>query len=82
VRNHLDAVAGWFTLAGLDDLFEKRTVEADRAAAQIIDDARAEAATIIRAAEAESRAIREDARQHAVLERRGRSRVGRPVGLR
>jgi dsDNA-specific endonuclease/ATPase MutS2 len=82
VRNHLDAVSGWFTLTGLDDLFEQRMVEADRAAAQIIDDARAEAATIIRDAESESRAIRQGARQQAALERRGKSRVGRPVGLR
>ena len=80
VKSHLDTVSGWFTLAGMDDLFEQRLVEADRAAARIVEDARAQAATILRDAQAESRAIREGARQHAALERRGRSRVGRPVG--
>jgi cell division septum initiation protein DivIVA len=69
VREHLDAVAGWFSLTGLDEVVDAHVRDAEREAAQIIEDARAEA-----------RAIIEAARRQAALERRGRSRVGRPVG--
>ena len=69
VRAHLDAVAGWFSLAGLDEMLDEHLRDAEQEAAQIIEDARAEA-----------RAIIEDAHRQAAVERRGRSRVGRPVG--
>ena len=69
VREHLDAVAGWFSLAGLDEVLDAHVQDAEREAAQIIEDARAEA-----------RAIIDEAHQQAAVERRGRSRVGRPAG--
>jgi DivIVA domain-containing protein len=93
VRQHLDAVSGWFSLAGLDELLNERTRElaeqaerrlgaAEREATQTLADARREADSIRRTAREERRAILEQARRQAALERRGSSRVGRPVGAR
>jgi cell division septum initiation protein DivIVA len=93
VRNHLKLVAGWFSLAGLDELLdervrelaaeaERRTADAKSEAAALIGDARREADEIRAAAREEARAIIEQARRQAAIERRGRSRVGRPVGGR
>jgi cell division septum initiation protein DivIVA len=93
VRDHLYNVSGWFSLAGLDKLLdeqvreladqaEQRRGEAEKEATRILADARREASEIRRAAREESRAILEQARRQAALERRGRSRVGRPVGAR
>jgi cell division septum initiation protein DivIVA len=91
VCRHLDVVSGWFSLAGLDELLNERMRElaeqgerrldaAEREATQILADARREAAGIRRAAREERRAILGQARRQAALERRGSSRVGRPVG--
>ena len=93
VRRHLNVVSGWFSLAGLEELLdeqvreltdqaEQRRGEAEKEATRILADARREAAEIRRAAREERRAILEQARRQAALERRGRSRVGRPVGAR
>jgi DivIVA domain-containing protein len=93
VRRHLDTVSGWFSLAGLDELLNERTRElaelaerhlgaAEREATQVLADARREAEAIRRAAREERGAILEQARRQAALERRGSSRVGRPVGAR
>jgi hypothetical protein len=93
VHHHLYVVSGWFSLAGLDELLEERVREladqaeqrlggAEKEATRILADARREAVKIRRAAREEGRAILEQARRQAALERRGRSRVGRPVGAR
>jgi DivIVA domain-containing protein len=93
VRRHLDIVSGWFSLAGLEGLLdervraladqaERRVDEAQREATRIVAQARQEAAAIRRNAREEARATLEQARREAALERRGRSRVGRPVGAR
>ena len=93
VRRHLYVVSGWFSLAGLDELLdermreladqaEQRLVEAEKEATRILADARREAHGIRRAAQDEGRVILEQARRQAALERRGRSRVGRPLGGR
>jgi hypothetical protein len=93
VRQHLYIVSGWFSLAGLDELLdeqvrkladqaEQRRGEAEKEATRILADARREASEIRGAAREEGRAILEQARRQAALERRGRSRVGRPVGAR
>jgi cell division septum initiation protein DivIVA len=91
VHKHLDRVAGWFSLAGLDKLLDERlqqlaadaerwTLDAENEAAALVGDARREAAEIRAAARDDARAIIEQARRHAAIERRGRSRVGRPMG--
>jgi cell division septum initiation protein DivIVA len=93
VRRHLDLVSGWFSLAGLDDLLsersreltdqaEARLRETEKEATQILADARREADEIRRRARQEAQAVVEQARRRAALESRGRSRVGRPVGVR
>jgi cell division septum initiation protein DivIVA len=93
VRRHLHVVSGWFSLAGLDELLdeqvreladqaEQRLGEAEKEATRIVADARREADETRRAAREEGQAILEQARRQAALERRGRSRVGRPVGAR
>ena len=93
VHKHLHRVSGWFSMAGLDELLDERMRElADQAdqrrreaeteATRVLAEARREADAIQRAAREESRAILEQARGEAALERRGRSRLGRPVGAR
>lgn len=93
VNQHLDAVSGWFRLAGLDALLEERSrevldqaeqrlAEARAEASTILADARQEAASLRTAAEEEARASIERARRDLALERRGMSRVGRPLGSR
>lgn len=90
VHQHLHAVKGWFSLAGIEEPLQERLreveAEADRRlraadveAARIVDEARREAEQIGRAARQEAHALFADARREAELERRGRSRIGRPV---
>jgi DivIVA domain-containing protein len=91
VDQHLRVVSGWFSLTGLDELLEERSKElhpelesrvadAHREASRILADARREADEIRAAAEEDARAVVERARRQAELERRGRSRIGRPIG--
>jgi DivIVA domain-containing protein len=93
VRRHLYLVSGWFSLSGVDKLFDERVRElADRAEQRLRDaeeegnrmlaEARREADRIRRTAREEARATLEQARREAALVRRGRSRVGRPLGRR
>jgi hypothetical protein len=93
VHKHLELVAGWFSLAGLDKLLDERlqelaveaerwSLDAENEAAELVGNARREAVEIRAAAREDARAIIEQARRHAAIERRGRSRVGRPVGER
>jgi hypothetical protein len=93
VHEHLYRVSGWFSMAGLDELLEKRMrevadqadrrrSEAETEATRVLAEARREADAIQRAAREEAQAILEQARREAALERRGRSRLGRPVGAR
>ena len=93
VHKHLHRVSGWFSMAGLDELLaermreiadqaDQRRSEAETEATRVLAEARREAEGIQRAAREESRAILEQARREAALERRGRSRLGRPVGAR
>ena len=93
VRRHLYLVSGWFSLSGVDKLLDERVRElADRAEQRLRDAeeeenrmlaaARREADRIRRTAREEARAILEQARREAALERRGRSRIGRPLGRR
>jgi DivIVA domain-containing protein len=79
VEAHLEMVAGWFSLAGIDELLDERTRQE---AARIVTDARREADAIREAAQEEARATLERARQEAARERRGWSRLGRPAGAR
>jgi DivIVA domain-containing protein len=88
VHRHLDAVKGWFALSGIEERFRdrlnelegRRRREADADAARIVDEARREAAQIRSTAREDAEALVAEARREAELERRGRSRVGRPVG--
>jgi DivIVA domain-containing protein len=91
VDAHLYKVSDWFALSGLDELLdervrqlrdqaEQRLAEAHEEAAQILADARREAAGMREVAQEHADAVLEDARRQAALERRGRSRVGRPLG--
>ena len=91
VHEHLHRVSGWFSMAGLDELLDERTREladqddrrrreAETEATRVLTEARPAADAIQRAARAESRAILEEARRDAALERRGRTRLGRPAG--
>jgi DivIVA domain-containing protein len=93
VRRHLDLVSGWFSLSGVDKLLDERVRDlADRAEQRLRDAekegnrmlavARREADRIRRTAREEAQATLEQARREAALERRGRSRVGRPLGRR
>jgi DivIVA domain-containing protein len=93
VRRHLDLVSGWFSLSGVDQLLDERLRELAARAEQRLRDAkeeanrmlaaaRREADEIRRTAGEEARATLEQARREAALERRGRSRVGRPLGRR
>ena len=93
VHRHLDRVSGWFALSGVDKLLDERVRElADRAEQRLRDAeedanvmlaaAQREADRIRRTAREEARATLEQARREAALERRGRSRVGRPLGRR
>jgi DivIVA domain-containing protein len=93
VHEHLHRVSGWFSMAGLDELLEermrevageadRRRSEAETEATRVLAEARREADAIQRAAREEARAILEQAQRQAALERRGRSRLGRPVGAR
>jgi DivIVA domain-containing protein len=93
VRRHLQVVSGWFSLSGLDELLDERVRElADRAeqrlreaegeATRVVAEARREAEAIRRTADEKARATLEQARREAALERRGRSRLGRPLGRR
>jgi hypothetical protein len=93
VHEHLYHVSGWFSMAGLDELLnermreladeaEQRRAEAEAEAARVLAEARQEAESIQQAARDESRTILEQARREAALERRGRTRLGRPVGAR
>jgi DivIVA domain-containing protein len=93
VRRHLDLVSGWFSLSGVDKLLDERVRElADRAEQRLRDAeeernrmlaaARREADRIRRTAREEAGATLEQARREGALERRGRSRVGRPLGRR
>lgn len=93
VRRHLQLVSGWFSLSGVDELLDERVQElADQAeqrlrdaeedASRLLAMARREADMILRTAGEEARATLEQARREAALERRGRSRVGRPLGRR
>lgn len=56
--------------------------EARREAEEALERARAEAETIISAARQEASAILEEARRAAALQRRGKRRLGRPLGRR
>jgi DivIVA domain-containing protein len=93
VRRHLRLVSGWFSLSGVDALLdervreladqaEQRLREAEEDANRLLAEARREADMIRRTAGEEARATLEQARREAALERRGRSRVGRPLGRR
>jgi hypothetical protein len=93
VRRHLDAVAGWFSLAGMDEFLNERmrehaaqaeqhAAEAVNEAARILANARREADAIRQAARVEAATMLEEARREAARQRRGWSRVGRPVGAR
>jgi DivIVA domain-containing protein len=93
VDRHLELVSGWFTLSGVDKLLDERVQDlADRAEQRLRDAeedanvmlaaARREADRIRRTAAEEAQATLEQARREAALERRGRSRVGRPLGRR
>jgi DivIVA domain-containing protein len=93
VRRHLYLVSGWFSLSGVDKLLDERVRKlADRAEQRLRDAeeegnrmlaaARREADGIRRTAREEARATLEQARREAALVRRGRSRVGRPLGRR
>jgi|SRR5215211_199732 len=93
VHGHLHRVSGWFSLSGLDELLderlrelhdqaEQRLAEAREEASRILADARSEAAGMRDVAQEQARAILGDARRQAELERRGSSRVGRPLGGR
>ena len=93
VHEHLHFVSNLFSLAGIDKLLDERMRElADQAdqrrgkaeteATRILTEARREADAIQRAAREEARSILQQARREAALERRGRSRLGRPVGAR
>ena len=91
VDRHLQAVKGWFSLSGVDEalreLINELEAEADRRrrdanadAVRIVDVALREAEGIIETARRDADALVAQARREAELERRGRSRVGRPVG--
>jgi cell division septum initiation protein DivIVA len=91
VHRHLEAVKGWFVLSGIEEPLQQRISElegdaerrrrdAEAEAARILDEARREAAQIRWNAREEADALLAEARHEAALERRGRSRVGRPVG--
>ena len=93
MRRHLDTVAGWFSLAGMDELLderireytaraERRAAEAENETARILAAARREADAIREAARVEAGMVLDDARREAARQRRGWSRVGRPVGAR
>jgi DivIVA domain-containing protein len=93
VDKHLNLVSGWFSLTGLDEVLEergrelwneaeRRLADAHREARRIRADARSDAKDARAAAKEEAQAIVEGARREAALERRGRSRIGRPLGLR
>jgi hypothetical protein len=93
VDAHLQAVRGWFSLTGLNkvleergrelqDQAERRLADAEEEASRILSEARRDADEMRAAAEEDARAIVERARREAVLEARGRSRIGRPLGQR
>jgi DivIVA domain-containing protein len=93
VDAHLQTVSGWFSLTGLDKVLEergrelqeqadRRLAEAEGEASRVLADARRDADEIRAAAEQDARLILERARREAALERRGRSRLGRPLGRR
>jgi cell division septum initiation protein DivIVA len=93
VRRHLHLVSGWFSLSGVDALLDERIRELADQAEQRLRDAEADANVMLAAAQREADRIRrtareeawailEQARREAALERRGRSRVGRPLGRR
>ena len=91
VDRHLKAVQGWFSLAGIEEPLrerineveadaDRRLREADAEATRIVNDARREANEITTTARREVDALLTQARREAELQRRGSSRVGRPVG--
>jgi len=82
VREHLDRVAGWFSLAGVDEVLDVRMRAAEGEAARIVANARREADAIREAARKDARTVLEEARREAARERSGWSRLGRPVGAR
>ena len=73
VDQHLQAVKGWFSLSGVDEVLRQRSNE-------LVDDARREADEITATARWQAHALVAEARREAELERLGRSRIGRPVG--
>ena len=91
VHQHLEAVKGWFVLSGIEEPLRERIKEiegdaegrrrdAEAEAARIVDEARREADEIRTTAREEADALLAEIRREAELERRGRSRIGRPVG--
>lgn len=93
VDKHLSVVSGWFSLTGLDQVLEERSrelhgqaerrlAEAHEEAGRILAEARRDAEELRIAAEENGGAIVERARREAALERRGRSRIGRPLEQR
>ena len=91
VDQHLQTVKGWFSLSGVDEALrelsneleaeaDRRRREADADAVRIVDVALRDADRIMATARREADALVAEARREAELERRGRSRIGRPVG--
>ena len=91
VERHLKAVQGWFSFAGIEEPLQdrinelqadadRRLREANAEAARIVNDARRQAREITSTASREADALLAQARREAELERRGSSRIGRPVG--
>jgi cell division septum initiation protein DivIVA len=91
VDQHLQAVRGWFSLSGIDEALrersneleaeaDRRRADADADAVRIVELARRAAEEITATARRQADALVAEARREAELERRGRSRIGRPVG--
>ena len=91
VHGHLAAVRGWLSLAGVEEPLreriaeiegdaERRRRESEAEAARILDEARSEAEQIRASARHDADTILVEARLEAERERRGSSRIGRPVG--
>jgi cell division septum initiation protein DivIVA len=91
VRGHLDLVKGWFVLSGIEEQLQERISELEGEAERHRRDAEADSARMVEEARREAEQIRSTARQEAdallaealreaELGRRGRSRIGRPVG--